>query len=217
MAAALTLFPLEVGRWGSSPRYSTDVIVGASGYEVRNANWQDPLYKYNAAFGVKTKADIEALHIFFHGVKGREGSFLVKDYQDFAVTEWTTFAETPNSSLTTFQLIKKYTHSVLGTYTRTITKPKQLEGPNGVSIRDNGVVMGVGNYSFSSSTGIVTFSSAPATGRTIDFKIAEFYVPVRFDTDELPTEMLMWWINQNAAERTLIELPDIPLVEVRGE
>lgn len=214
MTAWGTLLPIEVGRWGSAPRYSTDITVGANGNEVRNANWQDPLFKYNAAFGVKSKADIELLQTHFHLVRGREGSFLVKDYQDFSVEDWTVFAEAPNGVRTTFQLIKKYVHPVMGTYTRTITKPIAIEGVGGVQLRDNGVAIPTGNYSFSSTTGIVTIPIAPITGHVIDFKIDVFFVPVRFDIDELPTEMLLYWIANDTAQ---ISVPDIPLVEVRGE
>jgi uncharacterized protein (TIGR02217 family) len=171
---------------------------------------------YNAAFAVKTYADIATLQTFFHAVRGREQSFLLKDWADFKVTDWTAFAEVIDGSRTTFQLIKKYVHAVIGTYTRTITKPKQIEGVGGVQIRDNGVAVSTSNYSFSSSTGIVTFSSPPTSGHTIDFKIDEFYVPVRFDIDELPVQLLNFWVD-SGSDIGLAEIANIPLVEVRGE
>lgn len=206
MSINLTVFPLEVSKFGSSPMYSTSIFAGGNGQEVRNANWQDPLRTYNAGFSVKTKADIETLNTFFHLCRGREKAFLIKDYQDFSF-DYTTFAETPNGSRTTFQLIKKYTESVLGTYTRTIKYPKA----GTISARVNGTAATI---TTSLSTGIVTFATAPAGGTTVDAK-CEFYVPVRFDTDSLPTEMLMYWLDAQNTEHSLVEVPNIPIIEVR--
>lgn len=185
--------------------------------EVRNANWQDPIYKYNAAFGVKNLTHVATLEAFFHNVKGREQSFLLKDFIDYSVDDWTVFDETPNGVRTTYQLIKKYTTAGIGSYSRPITKPKQIEGAGGVTVRGNGLPISTSAYSFSSSTGVVTFSTPPATGAVMDFKIDEFYVPVRFDIDELPIDLLMFYIDSLNAKHGQLEIPDIPLVEVRGE
>ncbi len=217
MAAWGTLFPLDVNRWGAKVRYETDVIRGRNGQEVRNAIWQDPLMGFNAAFAIKTYADIETLVTFFHAVKGREQSFLVKDWADFKVPDWTAFANSPaNGTDTTFQLIKKYVHGVIGTYSRTITKPKQIEGAGGVTIRVNGSPLDPANYSFSSSTGIVTIPTPPTAGHAVEFKIDEFYVPCRFDTDELDVELLHYWVT-SGTDTGRVQIPDIPMIEVRGE
>ena len=129
-----TLFPLSVTTWGANVRYSTDIIVGRNGQEVRNALWQDPLLSFNAAFSAREYADIATLVSFFHAMKGREQSFLVKDNADFQVETFTPFLETVDGVRTTFQLIKQYVNPVVGTYTRTITKPKQIEGAGGVTV-----------------------------------------------------------------------------------
>lgn len=205
MAVNLTIFPLELSNLGANTRYNTDIFVGKNGNEVRNANWQDPLRTFNAGFAVKTQTDIELLEKFFHGCKGREQSFLLKDFTDFAVSDWTTFAESPNGSRTTFQLIKKYTESVLGTHTRTITKPKT----GTITARVNGTNATI---TTSLSTGIVTFATAPGSGTTVDFK-CEFYVPVRFDTDEFPKQLLEYWIQTET--HAVYDIPTIPLIEVR--
>lgn len=209
-----TLFPLTVGHMGSSPMFKTDITVGKSGYEVRNANWQDPLRKYNAAYSVRQYSDIDTLLTFFYAVKGREQSFLVKDYLDFEIPR--TNIGTGNSSATAFQLIKKYTHGVIGTYTRTITKPKATEGVGGVRVWVNNVELSTSAFSFSSSTGVITLSAAPTTGHAVEASCDEFYVPCRFDTDELPMDLLVYFIN-SGANYGLVEVPEIPLIEVRGE
>lgn len=214
MTAWGTTFPLEVSGFGSNIRYQTDIIVGRNGQEVRNALWQDPLYSYNAAFGVKSYADIETLQIFFHAVKGREQSFLVKDYADFEIPRTT--IGTGDGADTTFQLIKTYVHGVIGTYTRTITKPKALEGVGGVRVWVNNVELDAADYSFSSSTGIITIPVAPTIGHAVEASCDEFYVPCRFDIDELPVQLLTFWV-EAAGNYANVQVPDIPLVEVRGE
>ena len=216
MTAWGALFPLEVSSWEASPVFNTDITVGRNGQEVRNALWQDPLHEFNAAFAVRSYDDIETLKTFFLVMRGQEQSFLIKDWSDYKVDDWTAFAETVDGTRTTFQLIKNYVHGVAGTYTRTITKPKAIEGVGGVQIRDNGVTVNVADYSFSSVTGIVTFGVAPLAGHTIDFKIDEFYVPVRFMTDQLPVQLLNYWVAAGA-DISNVGVPDIPMREVRGE
>jgi uncharacterized protein (TIGR02217 family) len=214
MSANLTVFPLDVGQFGSSIRYQTDITVGRNGQEVRNAVWQDPLFTYNAAFNIKTYDDIATLQAFFHLCKGREQSFLVKDYADYSISR--TSIGTGDDSDTTFQIVKKYTEGVLGTYTRTITKPTTVEGSTGVRVWvDNSEVTGA-NFSVSGSTGIITLTSPPPMGKDVEMSCALFYVPVRFDVDELPIELLNYWVS-GATINGLVEIPEIRLVEVRGE
>ncbi len=168
MTAHSTLFPLNTGLTGLTAgiRYNTDITVGKSGYESRNANWQDPLLVFNASLAIKTYADIDTLRTFFHGVKGREQSFLIKDYQDYSSIRTT--IGTGDASDTTFQLIKNYTHATLGTYVRNITKPVQIEGSGGVRVWVNNVELATSAFSFSSSTGIITIPSPPANGHAVE-------------------------------------------------
>lgn len=214
MTAWGTLFPLEVSSFGANVRYKTDITIGKSGAEVRNANWQDPLLSFNAGFAVKTYADINTLITLFHAVKGREQSFLVKDYSDYKIER--TNIGTGDNVDTTFQLVKKYVHGVIGTYTRTITKPKAIEGVGGVRVWVNNSELPTTDFSFSSTTGIITMVSAPAGAEAVEASCDEFYVPCRFDIDELPIELMNWWV-QSGADYANVNIPDIPLVEVRGE
>ena len=209
-----TLFPLPVSGWGANINYKTDITVGGNGQEARNAVWQDPLMSFNAAFAVKTYADIDTLQTFFHVCKGREQSFLVKDLADFRIPRTT--IGTGTGALTTFQLVKKYVHGVIGTYTRTITKPKQIEGAGGVRVWVNNVELADSAFSFSSTTGIITLSSAPANGHAVEASCDEYYVPCRFDIDELPIELLHYWVD-SGSDGGIVQVPDIKLREVRGE
>lgn len=210
MTAWGMLFPLTVSKWGAATQFNTSIIVGNNGQEVRNANWQDPLRKFNAAFHVRTYEDISTLLSFFNAVRGREQSFLVKDWSDFESARTT--IGTGDGVTQNFQLVKTYINAVAGNYTRTITKPKQVEGVGGVRVWVNNVELATSAFSFSSTTGIINIPSAPTAGHAVEASCDEFYVPCRFDVDELPVDIMMY-----AVERKLVEIPDIPLCEVRGE
>lgn len=214
MTAWGTLYPLEISGLDRELMWMTDITVGRNGQEVRNALWQDPLYRYNLISSIKSYDDIETIETLFYAVRGREQSFLIKDTGDFDVPRTT--IGTGTGALTTFQLIKNYVHGVIGTYTRTITKPKALEGVGGVRVWVNNVELGAADYSFSSSTGIITIAVAPPAAQLVEASCDEFYIPVRFDIDEFPTSIVNYW-QASSVNIANVQIPNIALREVRGE
>ncbi len=40
---------------------------------------------------------------------------------------------------------------------------------------------------------------------------------MRFDVDELPVDLLIFYLDGSFAKQGMIQVPDIPVVEVRGE
>jgi uncharacterized protein (TIGR02217 family) len=219
MALQETLFPLGVSGWGSSIEYNTTIITGKGGSEIRNANWQDPLYSFNAAFTVRTKAQAQTLIDFFHSVKGKETTFLVKDLQDFAVTDWTTVAESVTGASQEFQLFKKYTNAIATEYDRNIIK---VDGST-VELRYNGVdektydatppPTAETHFSVDDTTGLITYD--PPGTASVEFKVGEFYVPCRFDIDVLDIQTLFYYVNASSVEQAQTQIPDIPIREVR--
>lgn len=211
MAVNLVQFPLTVSQWNKSVLYSTDVIIGRNGQEVRNAMWQDPLLRFNAGFAVRNYADIDTLATFFHAMKGREQSFLVKDWSDYKISSWTNSTTATGAGVTQFQLVKRYTQTIGGgssEYVRTIKYPKT----GSVTARkSDGTSLTVS--SVNTSTGVVTLSAAVTSG-TVQFQCTEFYVGCRFDTDELPIEMMSYWV-QSGADKSGVNVPEIPMIEVR--
>jgi len=204
-----TPFPLEVSTFGHNIRYSTDITVGKNGQEVRNANWQDALRSYNAGFGIRTLDDVHTLRDFFHSVRGRETAFLLKDYTDFKVTNQALNGLiVPDGARTQFQIFKVYQNALGIFIRRDITKPK-------TATTTVTTTPAAGAYTVSATTGIITFTTAPPVGTSI-YVTTEFYVPARFDTDELPLDMLTYWVS-GATTISLSEIPDVPLVEVRYE
>lgn len=198
MAFVEVQFPTDIS-YGSvgGPEYSTDVIITQGGYEKRNMNWSQARARYNVAHGVKSQSQLDTLVAFFRARKGKATGFRFKDWTDYQVTGQV--LGTGDNSTTEFQLIRTY-QSGAGAETRTITKP--VAGT--VDIFLDSVVQSSG-VTVDTTTGVVTFDSAPGTDVVIaaDF---EFDVPVRFDTDRLGASLDAFgshsWLN-------------IPLVEVR--
>lgn len=181
---------------GGGPEFSTDIIITQGGFEQRNSNWANARAKYNVAHGVKTETQLAELIAFFRARKGRAHGFRFKDWTDCKVTGQV--IGTGNGTQTIFQLIKDYTSS--NTETRTIMKP--VSGT--VKIYVNAVLQTSG-VTVNTTTGVITFSAAPAAATTISAD-AEFDVPVRFDTDRLSASL-----DQYGSNSWL----DIPLVEIR--
>jgi len=106
---------------------------------------------------------------------------------------------TGDGAMTSFQLVKRYT-SGAQSWTRAIAKP--VTGT--VRIAFGGVEQPSG-WSADTTTGLVTFSTAPGVGVAVTAGF-EFDVPVRFDSDALDVTLDL--------ER-LGSITSIPLLELR--
>lgn len=199
MAFVEVQFPTDIS-YGSSggPEYATDIVASLSGYEQRNVNWEQARARYNVAHGVKTKAQLDALIAFFRARKGRAHGFRFKDWTDYQATGET--LGTGNGVQTQFQLVKRYVSGGV-TEIRSIKKP--VSGT--VQVYKNAVLQTSG-VSVDSTTGMVTFTVAPAIGQVISASF-QFDVPVRFDTDKLSASLDAYGIHSWL---------DIALLEVRA-
>lgn len=199
MAFIETRFPTDIA-FGSTggPEYSTDIVITQSGYEQRNSNWAQARARFNVAHGVKTQPQLDALISFFRARKGRADGFRFKDWTDYKVLAQV--IGIGNGSNTQFQLRKDYTSGSI-VEGRTITKP--VAGT--INIYLNGVLQSIANYSVNSTSGMVTFNSAPGNGVSVSADF-EFDVPVRFDTDKLSATLDSYGSHS---------WTDIPLVEIR--
>ncbi len=191
-------FPADIS-YGSSggPEYATDVVTASSGYEQRNVNWQQARARFNVAHGVKTQAQLATLIAFFRARKGRAYGFRFKDWTDYQGSSEA--LGTGDGTTTHFQLVRHYASGSV-TELRTITKP--VSGT--VQVYENGVLQTSG-VTVDTTTGIVTFATAPATGVALTASF-QFDVPVRFDTDQLSASLDAYGINS---------WQNIALVEVR--
>ena len=200
-------FPDNISRGArGGPERRTQIVELASGDEGRNASWANSRRRYDAAYGIRRADDLAAVVAFFEARNGRLYGFRWKDWADFksCLPSGTPAATdqvigTGDGAMTAFQLVKSYV-SGAQTWTRTITKP--VAGTVRVAI--DGVEQTSG-WSVDTTTGIVSFATAPAAGATITAGF-EFDVPVRFDTDTLDVTLDI--------ER-LGSITSIPLIEVR--
>ncbi len=200
-------FPDNISRGArGGPERRTQIVELASGDEERNASWANSRRRYNAAYGVRRADDLASVVAFFEARNGRLYGFCWKDWGDYksclpSATPAATDQEigTGDGTTTAFQLVKAYT-SGAQTWARAITNP--VSGTVAVAI--GGTVQSSG-WSVDTTTGLVTFTTAPASGTAITAGF-EFDVPVRFDTDRLDVT--------HDIER-LGSITSIPLIEVR--
>ena len=200
-------FPDNISRGArGGPERRTQIVELASGAEERNASWANSRRRYDVAYGIRRADDLAAVVAFFEARNGRLHGFRFKDWADFksclpsqAPGATNQPIGTGNGSATLFQLTKRYT-SGAQSWTRAITKP--VAGT--VTIALNGTPQASG-WSVSTTTGLITFTTAPAAGVAITAGF-EFDVPVRFDTDVLDVTLDL--------ER-LGSINSIPLVELR--
>lgn len=189
--------------YGSSggPVFSTSVFASASGAEQRNSLWAESRNKYDIAYGIRDKTDMDVVLNFFYNVRGRAIGFRFKDWADYHVISQT--IGTGNGTQSAFQIIKTYTSGSY-TYTRNIYKP--VSGTlSGVTVNAVAMTEGV-DFTVDYTTGIITFTTPPGSTHAVVVGAVEFDVPVRFDTDELPI------VHEAFIQESL---SSIPLVELR--
>jgi uncharacterized protein (TIGR02217 family) len=202
-------FPTGISKGSSGgPRRLTDIVTLRSGFEHRNTIWSHSRRSYNAGMGMQSIKDLYEVVEFFEARRGRLHGFRWKDWADYkskdplsTVSSIDIQIGVGDSTETDFQLIKIYSQSS-NSYTRVIKKP--VNGT--VKIALDGVLKTEGtDYSVDYTTGIIQFTSAPASGIVITSGF-EFDVPVRFDIDQ---------ITVNVEQFNVGAVPDIEIIEIR--
>ena len=200
-------FPDDISRGArGGPERRTQIVELASGEEERNASWANSRRRYDVAYGIRRADDLAAVVAFFEARNGRLHGFRFKDWGDYksglpsaAISPTDQEIGTGNGSLTEFALLKRYS-SGAQSWTRAIAKP--VAGTVRVAL---GGVEQMSGWTVDTTTGVVTFDTAPAAGVAITAGFA-FDVPVRFDTDALDVTLDL--------ER-LGSITSIPLLEIR--
>lgn len=205
-------FPLNGKKLSAAKLWSTTVLSGISGLEVRNANWSYPLHRFNAAAGVKSLDDLQTLLIFHTVMQGRQTGFLIFDATDYKTAQ--TSQSLPKggshrgtaalvaSTTDQYQLFKSYTFGAR-TQLRKITRPKV----GSLLIYSSALAQITSGFSVNYDTGIVTSTTA------VGYWSGEFFVPCRFESDELPFDLLRF--SDTAAFASLSELGEISITEIR--
>lgn len=204
MAFHAVRFPLDVALGArGGPERKTDVVTLASGAEERNSRWRHSRRRFNAGYGVKSRADMQAVLAFFEERRGRLHGFLWRDGMDFSSggtvpTAGDQRIGTGDGSQTSFQLTKTYGAN-FDPYVRPITRP--VAGSVRVAVAGAELLSG---WTVDLAGGVIGFTNAPALGAAVTAGFL-FDVPVRFDTDRLDIEL---------ASFEGAEAPSIPLMEI---
>lgn len=197
-------FPLDIALGArGGPERKTDIVTLAGGGESRNGRWAHSRRRYNAGYGVKSRADMQAVLAFFEERRGRLHGFLWRDGLDHSSGAAVPLPNdqsigTGDGARTEFQLVKRY-GAAFDPYLRVIAKPVA----GSVRIAVDGVEL-VSGWSVDVTTGMIGFSVAPSLGASVSAGFF-FDVPVRFDTDRLDIEL-------NGFDGA--EAPSIPLLEI---
>lgn len=201
-------FPLDIalGAQGGPGRL-TDVVTLASGREERNSRWAHARRRYNAGYGIKSRADMLAVLDFFEERRGRFHGFRWCDGLDWSSNGAGGAPQPGDQTLgvgdgarTVFALKKRYGGD-FDPYWRPITKPVATS----VRVAVGGIE--TEDFVLDALTGEVTFAVAPQDGVVVSAGFA-FDVPVRFDSDRLDIEL-------SGFDAAVV--PTIPLIEVIGE
>lgn len=161
----------EVG-FSAVVAFSTRVTELKTGFERRNADWQNPKRRYTARTGAWTPEMRAELLNLAHAARGSLYSWLFKDWNDYSVTAQS-LGDAPGTT-TPVQLVKTYTYGS-ETYTRTITKPTT------VTVYQNGVAKA---GTVDAATGLFTPTTSWNAGQALTWT-GEFLVPVRFASDAI--------------------------------
>lgn len=179
-------FPTDISKGSSGgPERVTDIVELVSGFEERNASMANSRRTYDAGLGLRNVDDLHDVIEFWEARFGQLYGFRWKDWADYKSCKTArvpAFGDqqlgTGDGAKTQFQLVKNYVSGAFG-YARTIRKP--VAGTVKVGI--NGVNQSSG-WTVDTTTGIITFSSAPGDGLPVTAGY-EFDVPVRFDASKL--------------------------------
>src|SRR5437868_13090431 len=77
------LFPLDIAlKSAGGPERKTEIVALGSGAEARNARWAHSRRRYDAGYGVKTLASLQAVVEFFEERRGQLHGFRWRDRLD---------------------------------------------------------------------------------------------------------------------------------------
>lgn len=172
-------FPIEIEAcpgfgFTGGPEFQTNIKMLQSGREKRNADWAVCRHRYGVPFNNITDEAYLNIKRVFLVARGQTHTFLHKDWGDYQAFDES--FSIGDGTTGPYQLRKVSTADV-GEYDRVITKPK-----TGAIIKKNGIVVAA---TVDEVTGEVILSASAAPGSVLTWT-GEFFVHVRFNSDQLP-------------------------------
>jgi len=188
--------------------WSTYLAQSVSGHENAIQNWSRNRHSFDVGFAVRTAADFAEVQEHFIKVRGRAKSFPMKDFLDFEVAASVGVLIEDEDVPGEYQLAKVYGAGA-DEYQRVITRPRagtvtvlRTRAGNTVDITSDTTI----DY----DTGVVI----PDVGIVLETDLlawsGEFWVPSRYDTDDLPAVVI-----NKSGDDLLVQCDGISIVEVR--
>lgn len=219
MAFDEILFPTNISRGSRASLQQRHTNLELSSGEVSSiARWPNALWSFDVGFGIRahrTFEDVRAITDFYLRRGAQSNGFRFENPKEnttaadglSAPDDEDEIIGYGDGSTTTFQLVKTYTDS-LGTTTRTITKPKSAT----TVVAIDGVAQSVG-WTVDTSSGQITFSSAPAGGGSPEVITAgcRFDLPCMFSPRMASLDMQIENIEGGVAR-----MPSVPIIEMAG-
>jgi uncharacterized protein (TIGR02217 family) len=189
------IFPETISKNSTrTVRWNTKVIKHEGGSRSAIPYWTEPLVQIDASRGSIKTSDVADLVSFFRARIGATYGFRIRDWWDYASNASGTLtnpgdvaigdedqqttrvsdglAGVGNASDTQFQLVKRY---VDGGYERIRPITKPISGTVMVSVDGSNSTEG-SNHTIDYSTGIITFTTVPGVGETVEAGF-EFHIP----------------------------------------
>lgn len=176
------------------PAFLTDIVISESGEEFRTPTWPQGLRRYEASHAARLPEEYGPLGAFFEICMGKAYPFLLKDWLDYKHSDKNGSGFFTELTSTTFQMWKRYTIN-------SVTRDRRIQKPKSGTITVTGGTVS----SIDLTTGIVTMTSGTPTAWA-----GEFYVPCRFDTDEMKPAV----IEKKPTGELFVDWMSIPIVEI---
>jgi uncharacterized protein (TIGR02217 family) len=172
------------------PEFSTAIVTcPTSGYRQRNISRADDVGRWAILYDLLTADALKALYAFFLAHRGMAYAFRFLAPEANAVPDSAPEQfGTGDGSTTVFNLYRKFTSGALN-YSKRIVKPmagglSYVSGADTIKIYKAGVLQTLTtHYTISSTTGAVTFVSAPANGQALTWS-GTFHLPATFGSDK---------------------------------
>jgi uncharacterized protein (TIGR02217 family) len=196
--ADIGIFPSLPGlAWSvtKTPTFQTRIQRAVSGRELRALDYPYPLWQFTLVFDLLRDNptagydELRTLMGFFMLCQGAYGTFLFEDPSDYQVTGQQ--IGIGNASTTVFQLQRAMGATLPGGgFLEPIVAPNVVN-----ALYLDGIAQNPGTYSVDPSTGLVTFSVAPASGLIITADYS-YYFRCRFADDSYAFENFMFQLWQ---------------------
>jgi len=185
-------------------KFSTTILMMASGREQRNINWANVRGEWDVGYGIVSREDMEEVLHFFHARWGKAHSFNFYDWAEHTVENQ--IVAVGDNSTRYFPLYKRYES---GGYKYDYMIQKVVPGTFTGFEADNQGDNNFTSWSYGSidnTTGEIDTGVTLGPGTQLRVERLEFYRPVRFDTDLFDVSIDFW---------EHFSVPQIPLVEVK--